>query len=46
MDQLSLLIGGFGSALSPSNLLFLLIGAVLGTVVGVLPGLGSSMAVA
>lgn len=46
MDQLSLLIGGFGSALSPSNLLFLLIGAALGTVVGVLPGLGSSMAVA
>lgn len=46
MDQISLLLGGFGSALTPNNLLFLLIGAVLGTVVGVLPGLGSSMAVA
>src|SRR5690606_29655319 len=36
----------FGAALTPYNLLFVLIGAVLGTAVGVLPGLGSSMAVA
>lgn len=46
MEQLNFLIDGFASALSPMNLLYLVIGAVLGTVVGVLPGLGSSMAVA
>ncbi|SER81192.1 tripartite tricarboxylate transporter permease [Corynebacterium cystitidis] len=46
MEQLSLLVSGFEAALTPYNLLFLVIGAVLGTAVGVLPGLGSSMAVA
>ena len=46
MDQLQLLLEGFVGALTPINLLWVLIGAVLGTAVGVLPGLGSSMAVA
>jgi len=46
VEQLSNLIGGFGDILSPSALLFVLIGALLGTAVGVLPGLGSAMAVA
>ena len=46
MDQLGLLLEGFSVALTPMNLLWLLIGAVLGTAVGVLPGLGSAMAVA
>lgn len=46
MDQLASLMEGFASALTPFNLLWVLIGAVLGTAVGVLPGLGSSMAVA
>lgn len=46
MEQIPLLLDGFASALTPYNLLFVLIGAVLGTAVGVLPGLGSSMAVA
>lgn len=46
MDQLNLLMEGFGAALTPINLLWVLIGALLGTAVGVLPGLGSSMAVA
>lgn len=46
MDQLSNLAEGFAVAFTPSNLLFLVIGAVLGTAVGVLPGLGSAMAVA
>ncbi|VXC12120.1 tripartite tricarboxylate transporter permease [Citricoccus sp. K5] len=46
MDQLNLLLEGFGAALTPINLLWVLIGALLGTAVGVLPGLGSSMAVA
>lgn len=46
MDQLSNLMSGFADILSPSALLFVLIGALLGTAVGVLPGLGSAMAVA
>ncbi|QIH99826.1 tripartite tricarboxylate transporter permease [Rhodococcoides fascians A21d2] len=46
MDQLPLLMDGFAAALTPMNLLWVLIGAILGTAVGVLPGLGSSMAVA
>ncbi|MGJ9421437.1 tripartite tricarboxylate transporter permease [Aeromicrobium sp. CF3.5] len=46
MDQLSLLGGGFAEVLTPLNLTLLLIGAILGTAVGVLPGLGSAMAVA
>ncbi|MEZ5085252.1 MAG: tripartite tricarboxylate transporter permease, partial [Tessaracoccus sp.] len=46
MDQLSNLAAGFAVAFTPTNLLFLVIGAVLGTAVGVLPGLGSAMAVA
>lgn len=46
MEQLSLLLEGFAGALTPINLLWVFIGVVLGTAVGVLPGLGSSMAVA
>ena len=46
MDQITLLFEGFAHALTPINLLWVLIGAVLGTAVGVLPGLGSAMAVA
>ena len=46
MEQLTALLEGFAAALTPYNLMFVVIGAVLGTAVGVLPGLGSSMAVA
>ena len=46
MDALQLLGEGFAAALTPANLLWVLIGCLLGTAVGVLPGLGSSMAVA
>lgn len=46
MESLHLLIEGFGHALTPINLLWVVIGCLLGTAVGVLPGLGSSMAVA
>ena len=46
MDILNSLLGGFAGALSPMNLVWVLIGCILGTAVGVLPGLGSSMAVA
>jgi putative tricarboxylic transport membrane protein len=46
MDAITNLIGGFAGALTPMNLLWVLVGCILGTAVGVLPGLGSSMAVA
>ncbi|GGO66016.1 hypothetical protein GCM10010910_24510 [Microbacterium nanhaiense] len=46
METLQLLGDGFLGALTLQNLLWVLIGCVLGTAVGVLPGLGSSMAVA
>lgn len=40
MDTLSSLMNGFAIALQPDNLLFALIGSVIGTAVGVLPGIG------
>lgn len=46
MEQLDMLLQGFAGAITPLNLLFVVIGAVLGTAVGILPGLGSAMAVA
>jgi putative tricarboxylic transport membrane protein len=46
MDALMSLFEGFSHALTPMNLLWVLVGCFLGTAVGVLPGLGSSMAVA
>lgn len=46
MESLELLMQGFGGALTPANLMWVLLGCLLGTAVGVLPGLGSSMAVA
>jgi putative tricarboxylic transport membrane protein len=46
METLGLLGGGFASALTPDNLLWAFVGVLLGTAVGVLPGLGSAMAVA
>lgn len=46
MDNLNHLIEGFGSALTPMNLLFACVGVILGTAVGVLPGIGPAMTVA
>ena len=46
MDTLQLLAEGFAGALTWQNLLWVVIGCLLGTAVGVMPGLGSSMAVA
>jgi putative tricarboxylic transport membrane protein len=37
---------GFGQALTPQNLLFALFGSVLGTLVGVLPGIGPTSGIA
>src|SRR3954465_15963599 len=46
MDSLNSLLDGFGTALSPINLLWAAIGVLLGTAIGVLPGIGPAMAVA
>src|SRR6476620_8424063 len=46
MDILSSLMGGFATALTPMNFLYALIGVILGTAVGVLPGIGPAMTVA
>ena len=40
MDALSSLAEGFATALTPTNFLFALLGVVLGTAIGVLPGIG------
>jgi putative tricarboxylic transport membrane protein len=42
MDAIQNLLMGFGVALTPQNLLLAFTGSVLGTVIGVLPGLGPS----
>ena len=46
MDALSNLLLGFSVALTPINLFWCFIGVVLGTVVGVLPGLGPAATIA
>ncbi|KOG77097.1 MULTISPECIES: tripartite tricarboxylate transporter permease [Streptomyces] len=46
MDSLNSLIDGFGTALTPMNLLWAAVGVLLGTAIGVLPGIGPAMAVA
>ncbi len=46
METLSLLADGFSVALTPSNLFLAVVGCILGTVIGALPGLGPSNGVA
>lgn len=46
MDSMQNILSGFSVALEPQNLLFCLIGVVLGTVIGMLPGMGSASGVA
>jgi putative tricarboxylic transport membrane protein len=46
MDALQSLIAGFGVALQPANLLWGFVGVTLGTLVGVLPGVGPALTVA
>jgi len=46
MDIFASLLHGFATAISPINLLWALVGCVLGTAVGVLPGIGPAVAVA
>ncbi|MBX6765621.1 MAG: tripartite tricarboxylate transporter permease, partial [Actinomadura rubrobrunea] len=46
MDAFGSLLDGFGTALTPLSLLWAAIGVLLGTAIGVLPGIGPAMAVA
>ncbi len=46
MDTLQLLFGGLLTCLTPANLLFAFTGCVLGTMIGVLPGIGPAAATA
>lgn len=46
MDNLGLLWDGLANAVTPENLLYAFIGVLLGTFIGVLPGIGPAMAVA
>ncbi|RJR38723.1 MAG: tripartite tricarboxylate transporter permease [Desulfobacteraceae bacterium] len=46
MEAWSSLLNGFVAAITPYNLLFALIGSIAGTLVGVLPGLGPTAAIA
>src|SRR6478736_1716401 len=46
MDLISHLALGFGTALSPDNLFYCFLGALLGTFIGVLPGIGPTATIA
>ena len=46
MDTISALFHGFAIAMTPGNLLAVLLGAFIGTVIGVLPGLGPTATIA
>ncbi len=46
METLSFLAQGFGVALAPINILWVTIGGFLGTIIGMLPGLGPATGVA
>jgi putative tricarboxylic transport membrane protein len=46
MGALSDLVSGFATAITPVNLAYACIGVILGTAIGVLPGIGPSMSVA
>jgi putative tricarboxylic transport membrane protein len=46
MDSLNLLLDGFATAFTATNLMYGLAGTFLGTLVGVLPGIGPALAIA
>ncbi|MBI2158332.1 MAG: tripartite tricarboxylate transporter permease [Candidatus Rokubacteria bacterium] len=46
MEILSLLAGGFAVAATPTNLMYCFIGSLIGTAIGVLPGLGPPATIA
>ncbi|MFK3777643.1 tripartite tricarboxylate transporter permease [Agrobacterium sp. NPDC089420] len=46
MDSLLALFQGFSTAIEPANLIFAAVGVIIGTAVGVLPGIGPALTVA
>ena len=46
MEEISALFNGFAVAMTPFNLLLMLIGVTLGVIIGVLPGLGGANGIA
>jgi len=46
VEEINALLGGFGVALSPLNLVLMFVGVILGIIIGVLPGLGGANGVA
>jgi putative tricarboxylic transport membrane protein len=46
VDTLGFLFHGFAVALTPANLLYVFLGSLVGTVIGVLPGLGPTASIA
>ncbi|MFW7340688.1 tripartite tricarboxylate transporter permease [Pollutimonas sp. H1-120] len=46
MDTLALLLHGFDVALTPTNLMWALVGSILGTAIGILPGIGPALTIA
>jgi TctA family transporter len=46
MDVLANVLAGFGEALLPTNIVFCFVGVLLGTLIGVLPGLGPAATIA
>ncbi len=46
MEEINLLMQGFGVALQPENLILMVVGIVLGVLIGVLPGLGGANGIA
>jgi putative tricarboxylic transport membrane protein len=46
LEEISALFGGFAVAMTPFNLLLMLVGVTLGIIIGVLPGLGGANGIA
>jgi putative tricarboxylic transport membrane protein len=46
LEEINALFGGFAVAMSPFNIMLMLIGIILGVIIGVLPGLGGANGIA
>ncbi len=46
MDTIGALLHGFAVAVTPANLVYVMLGTLIGTVIGVLPGLGPTASIA
>ncbi|CAN7320655.1 tripartite tricarboxylate transporter permease [Rhizobium sp. LjRoot254] len=46
MEAFQFLLDGFATALTPTNLMWCLIGTTLGTLIGILPGIGPALTIA